>query len=112
MSWELLDRQQTALLLGIGIISILIRHVFYKYYRLQHIPGPLIAKFTDIHRFLCVRSGFVHLYQAKAHRRYGPIVRFGPNMVTICDPEAIQEVFHKRIGFNKAGHMDFFHNSF
>ncbi|KAF5622331.1 benzoate 4-monooxygenase cytochrome P450 [Fusarium sp. NRRL 52700] len=102
MLWEYLDKQQAALVLTLGVTSILIHHLFSTYYRLYHIPGPFIAKLTDLHRFFCVRSGFIHLYQAKAHSRYGPVVRFGPNMVSVCDPDAIQTIFHNRTGFDKA----------
>ncbi|KAF5589033.1 cytochrome P450 monooxygenase [Fusarium subglutinans] len=112
MRWEFLDKQQAALVLALGITSILIHHLFSKYYRLYHIPGPLIAKLTDLHRFFCVRSGFIHLYHAKAHERYGPVVRFGPNMVSVCDPDAIQMIFHKRNGFDKACGSDFTQNHF
>ncbi|PCD18707.1 hypothetical protein FGRA07_06460 [Fusarium graminearum] len=88
--------------LAIGFSSVLIYQLAHNYRRLQHIPGPLVAKLTDIHRFMLVRSGFIHLYQASAHERYGSVVRFGPNLVSICDPEAIQEVFNMRNGFNKS----------
>lgn len=101
MLWEFLDKQQALAVLAIGFSSVLIYQLAHNYRRLQHIPGPLVAKMTDIHRFMLVRSGFIHLYQASAHERYGSAVRFGPNLVSICDPEAIQEVFNMRNGFNK-----------
>ncbi|UZP36261.1 hypothetical protein NXS19_004077 [Fusarium pseudograminearum] len=102
MLWEFLDKQQALAVLAIGFSSVLIYHLAQNYRRLQHIPGPLVAKLTDIHRFMLVRSGFIHLYQASAHERYGTAVRFGPNLVSICDPEAIQDVFNMRNGFNKS----------
>lgn len=104
MPWESLDKQQAATILALGISIVLVYQLFHSYWQLQHIPGPFFAKFTNLHRFVLVRCGFIHLYQAKAHQRYGPIVRFGPKMVSICDPEAIHTIFHMRTGFVKACH--------
>jgi hypothetical protein len=102
MLWESLDKQQAVTMLALGISMVLAYHLFHTHWQLQNIPGPLFAKFTNLHRFVLVRCGFIHLYQAKAHQRHGPIVRFGPNMVSICDPEAIHTIFHMRSGFVKA----------
>jgi hypothetical protein len=101
MLWESLDTQQALAVLVIGITTILVYHLYRTYSRLQHIPGPFIAKFTNFYRFILARRGFLHLYQTLAHRRYGPAVRFGPNLVCICDPEAIQTIFNLRGGFPK-----------
>lgn len=102
--WESLDKQQALPILVLGISVVLITHLFYTYRKLRHIPGPLIAKFTDLHRFFLARNRLIHVYQSLAHQRYGPAVRFGPNLVSICDPEAIQTIFSLRGGFPKVCH--------
>ncbi|OGE48300.1 hypothetical protein PENARI_c030G11328 [Penicillium arizonense] len=102
MLLESLDRQQPLAVLILGVTTLLVYHLYRTYSRLQHIPGPLIAKFTNFHRFLLARRGRLHLYQDRAHQRYGPAVRFGPNLVCICDPEAIQTIFNLRGGFPKS----------
>ncbi|GIJ83167.1 hypothetical protein Asppvi_001686 [Aspergillus pseudoviridinutans] len=104
MLWESLDKQQAVSVLALGISTVLVYHLFCTYWQLQHIPGPLIAKFSDFHRFILARRGLIHLYQACAHQRFGPVVRFGPNLVSICDPEAIHTIFNLRTGFAKACH--------
>lgn len=101
MLLESLERQQPLAVLVLGVTTILVYHLYRTYSQLQHIPGPLIAKFTNFHRFLLARRGRLHLYQDRAHQRYGPAVRFGPNLVCICDPEAIQTIFNLRGGFPK-----------
>ena len=85
-----------------GITAVLVYHLYHTYSRLKHIPGPFVAKFTNFYRFFLARRGFLHLYLDAAHKRYGPAVRFGPNLVCICDPEAIQTIFNHRGGFPKA----------
>lgn len=101
MASQHLAKQDVASLSLLGIITLLIYHLLRTYWRLSHVPGPLVAKFTNLHRFVLARSGFIHLYQARAHHRYGPLVRFGPNLVSVCDPEAIPTIFHMRVGLNK-----------
>jgi hypothetical protein len=68
MLWESLDTQQALAVLVIGITTILVYHLYRTYSRLQHIPGPFIAKFTNFYRFILARRGFLHLYQTLAHR--------------------------------------------
>ncbi|GFF30662.1 pisatin demethylase [Aspergillus udagawae] len=80
MLWESLDTQQGLAVLVVGITSVVVYHLYRTYSQLQHIPGPFVAKFTNFYRFILARRGFIHLYQALAHQRYGPAVRFGPNL--------------------------------
>ena len=101
MILESLNRQQPLAVLILGITTVLVYHLYRTYSQLNHIPGPLIAKFTNFYRFLLARRGRLHLHLDRAHQRYGPVVRFGPNLVCICDPEAIQTVFNLRGGFPK-----------
>ncbi|PHH58643.1 hypothetical protein CDD82_2807 [Ophiocordyceps australis] len=101
MKWESLNKRETVFALAFGI-GIVLAYQFYRASKLQSIPGPFIAKFTNLHRFFLTRSGYAHLYQARAHEKYGAVVRFGPNMVSFCDPEAIPSIFHMRNGFAKS----------
>ncbi|KAJ5814448.1 uncharacterized protein N7503_001198 [Penicillium pulvis] len=102
MLLEPLDMQRPLVVLILGITTILLYHIYRTYSQLQHIPGPLLAKFTNFYRFFLARHGRLHLHQDRAHQRYGPAVRFGPNLVCICDPEAIQTIFNLRGGFSKS----------
>jgi hypothetical protein len=102
MLWELLKTKQELAALVVGIIAVILFHLYRTYSRLRQIPGPFIAKFTNFYRFFLARRGFLHLYLDLAHQRYGPAVRFGPNLVCICDPEAIPTIFNLRGGFPKA----------
>lgn len=63
------------------------------YWRLSHIPGSFLARFTNIPRFLWVRSNRAHEVHLEQHRRYGPIVRFGPNMVSVSSPAEVGNIY-------------------
>ncbi|KAL4903514.1 hypothetical protein BDW74DRAFT_186129 [Aspergillus multicolor] len=64
-----------------------------SYLRLSHIPGPFLAKLTNIPRFTWVLSNKAHDIHVALHRKYGPLVRFGPNMVSIADPKEVSHVY-------------------
>ena len=68
------------------------------YFRLAHVPGPFLAGFSNVPRLLWVRSNRAHEIHVALHRRYGSLVRFGPNMVSVADPEEIGTVY----GFGKS----------
>ncbi|KAF9510929.1 hypothetical protein BS47DRAFT_1471747 [Hydnum rufescens UP504] len=59
----------------------------------SEIPGPLIAKLSDIwlsrKAVLGDRSGEVH----KLHQKYGKVVRIAPNHISIADPDALQIIY-------------------
>ncbi|RDW93185.1 cytochrome P450 [Aspergillus mulundensis] len=63
------------------------------YFRLSHIPGPFLAKLTNIPRFTWVLSNKAHDIHVSLHRKHGPLVRFGPNMVSVADPKEVSHVY-------------------
>ncbi|KAK8115338.1 hypothetical protein PG999_007407 [Apiospora kogelbergensis] len=76
------------MLLVLGVAGILL-HVARVYWRLGHVPGPFWARLTNIQRIVWVKSGIAHEKHQEAHDRYGDIVRFGPNMISLGDPDWI-----------------------
>lgn len=68
-----------------------------KSYKLDHVPGPFLAKYTDTWRAYKAWS-FNHYtengvnYQTQLLGKYGDVVRIGPNTVLVLDPEAINSV--------------------
>ncbi|KAF9520852.1 hypothetical protein BS47DRAFT_1378642 [Hydnum rufescens UP504] len=72
------------------------------------IPGPLVAKFSDIwlsrKAVLGDRSGEVH----RAHQKYGKIVRIAPNHISVADPEAIRSIYAHGNGSLKSDFYDAF----
>ncbi|KAL8864028.1 MAG: hypothetical protein Q9198_010145, partial [Flavoplaca austrocitrina] len=78
------------------LYSTLISFFFWNlksYLRLRHVPGPFLASFTNLPRLSWVYSNRAGEIHTALHRRYGPIVRFGPSMVSVADPAQINTIY-------------------
>jgi len=64
-----------------------------SYLRLRHVPGPFLASLTNFPRLSWVLTGRAHDIHIGLHRKYGKIVRFGPNMVSVADPAEIPNIY-------------------
>ncbi|GAB1311344.1 hypothetical protein MFIFM68171_01554 [Madurella fahalii] len=75
-----------------------------RYWQLKHVPGPFLAAFTNFWRFRIqyFGRGAIQPVVHDLHKRYGPVVRVGPNTVSLADPADIGVVFNPRAGFVKA----------
>lgn len=71
--------------------------IAYIYFKLAHIPGPFLARFTDVIRLSWVVSYKAHDIHVAQHRKHGSLVRFGPNMVSVADPAEVGTIY----GFSK-----------
>jgi len=89
------------LVLGL-LLSGAVVHLFRVYWRLRHIPGPLLAKFTNVQRVFWVKTRRAHEIHHAVHQKYGDVAQFGPNMVSLADPAWIPTVYPIRPGFPKA----------
>ncbi|KAI0016492.1 putative benzoate 4-monooxygenase cytochrome P450 [Xylariomycetidae sp. FL0641] len=92
-----------ALLLLVGVVVGLSFRLYRTWRRLRAIPGPNVAKFTDLQRMSWVNSRHAHLIHLELHRKYGDVVRMGPNMVSVGDPTAIPVIYPMRSGIPKGG---------
>ena len=63
---------------------------------IKHIPGPFWAKCTNLWRLLNVYTGHAEKTQRQLHDVLGPAVRLGPNMVSISDPDMINQVYSRK----------------
>ncbi|KAM0550298.1 hypothetical protein ACHAPJ_008968 [Fusarium lateritium] len=77
---------------GVGCCLLLVRLVT-SYLRLSKIPGPLVAKFTDLWRYKSQNSKAHTSRLIELHNKYGKLVRIGPNHVSTCDPAAIPIIY-------------------
>ncbi|KFY63720.1 hypothetical protein V496_03747 [Pseudogymnoascus sp. VKM F-4515 (FW-2607)] len=87
-------------------ICVFIHWNVQSYLRLRHVPGPWLAAWTNIPRLLWVASGNAHDIHLALHRKYGDIVRFGPNMISVQDPAQIGTIYSIHRKFAKS---DFYH---
>jgi hypothetical protein len=86
---------------ALAVVLYLIRYSFGLYWGLKNVPSPLFAKFTDLQRVWWVKTGRAREIHRGMHAMYGPVVRFGPNIVSVSDPRAIPTIYPSRPGFPK-----------
>ena len=60
---------------------------------LRNLPGPFFARFSGLYRLSMVTKGDAPLQYRNVHERYGPVVRVGPNHVSIADPALIPVIY-------------------
>ena len=89
-------------LLGVCVIVLVAYALRCKYgYGLSRIRGPTLAAYTDFWRFWIVWGRRPEKKHIALHEEYGPLVRLGPNMVSVSDPEAIRIIYALNAGFVK-----------
>lgn len=71
------------------------------YKHLRGIPGPFLAKFSNIWLAFGARRGKKFAWVQCAHEKYGPILRVGYNHVSIAEPEGLHTVYAHGNGFLK-----------
>ena len=60
---------------------------------LSSLPGPKWAPYTGLYRVFRLWSGQAPAVYMKLHEEYGPIVRTGPNTVSIADPKTVPIIY-------------------
>ena len=85
-------------------VGIFILKTAQSYLRLRHIPGPRSAAFTNFVRRSWVIAGDLHQTHADLHKKYGTVVRIGPNAILISQPAAIDKIYGFKAKFIKVRH--------
>lgn len=70
---------------------------------LKKLPGPFLARFTNVWRLW---NHFIKSHietQQRLHSKHGPVVRLGPNTVSVTDPDLIKTIYSARGTFLKVG---------
>lgn len=60
---------------------------------LRKIPGPPLARISNLYLMSQARKMNMHTLFSQLHRDYGKVVRFGPNKVDIADPAYIPVIY-------------------
>jgi hypothetical protein len=92
---------EATLLFIILLILFFTFRVVRTYLKLSHIPGPIFAGFSNLPRVSWVLSKHAHDIHIELHEKYGDLVRFGPNMVSVADPAEIPTIYPLKAGFVK-----------
>ena len=75
---------------------------------LKNIPGPFLAKFTQLWLFYKTSKFQTHKDYRILHERYGNLVRVSPNKVSVADPAMIPIIYKVGGKFNKSTMYDAF----
>ncbi|KAJ5287477.1 hypothetical protein N7478_003163 [Penicillium angulare] len=78
-----------------GLFLSLVGYVVYQRYfhPLSKYPGPFLASLTDlwqVHQFMTLKQPYA---LTELHKRYGSIVRYGPDKLSITDEESIKAIY-------------------
>ncbi|KAH0499247.1 hypothetical protein TgHK011_006452 [Trichoderma gracile] len=79
-------------------------YVVYQCYfsPLASFPGPFAAKVSSLWRPYITSRGQWHRKLGELHRRYGSVVRIGPNQLSIGDPDAFRTIYRVSGAFVKS----------
>ncbi|VUC35462.1 unnamed protein product [Clonostachys rosea] len=93
-------------LVGVAYAVYLIKSIWFT--PLRNVPGPFLARFTNIWYLFQVHSGHVERKNCELHETYGPVVRYGPNRYSFNSPEAIKTIYGHSTQFAKSSFYDAF----
>jgi hypothetical protein len=82
------------LVLGGLLSSVIIYYVLSELSSgLRSVPGPFLARFSNVYIARQVSHGRCHTLFNELHAEYGPIVRTAPNKILIGDPDAVPIIY-------------------
>ncbi|OTB10574.1 hypothetical protein K445DRAFT_70027 [Daldinia sp. EC12] len=83
--------QKTSILFALYLAALLTSMTTYRifFHRLSGFPGPKLAAVSKFWHVYQVRFSTNYLLMTDLHKRYGNLIRTGPNEITIIHPRAI-----------------------
>ncbi|EIN09534.1 cytochrome P450 [Punctularia strigosozonata HHB-11173 SS5] len=76
---------------------------------LQKVPGPLLARWSNLWQAFYTRFGIRYKAIHAVHKTYGPVVRISPNHVSIADMSLLPSIYGQGMAaFNKSPFYDAF----
>jgi len=91
--------------LVLGLVAAVVGfQLWYTRHRLRHIPGPFIASFSNLWKLNAVWHWDMPRRNVAVHAQYGPLVRIGPNHISVADPDAVRTIYDFKNIFPKVSH--------
>ena len=91
-----------ALLISVGTVVVLVKYALgYVRSPLRDLPGPPMARFTNLWR---LKSHYDQTHidtQLRLHAEHGDVVLLGPNVVSVANPNLIKTIYSTRGTFIK-----------
>lgn len=80
--------------------------VYTRYFTgLSHIPGPGIASISNFWKINAAWHQDMPKRNIALHREHGPLVRIGPNMISVDDPAALPIIYGFKPIFTKVSNL-------
>ncbi|KAK6497770.1 hypothetical protein TWF481_012172 [Arthrobotrys musiformis] len=71
-----------------------IQSIYYLYFHpLASLPGPFFARITDLYGGYYAWTGRHHYHLFELHKKYGPVIRYGPNRVSFNSAVAVKDIY-------------------
>ena len=67
--------------------------LYSRYRKLSSLPGPWLASFTDLWRGYAQKHRNITTVLLQLHKQYGPVLRIGPNTVSVSDAHAVSSIY-------------------
>ncbi|KAM7216621.1 Cytochrome P450 [Rhypophila decipiens] len=83
------------------VVAIAIANEIRSWWRLHHIPGPFLNSISNLPLTKMASGGRISHGLMEIQKKYGPLVRIGPGLVMIGDPETFRRMSSVRSEFNK-----------
>ncbi|MCJ1317168.1 hypothetical protein MMC15_002491 [Xylographa vitiligo] len=74
---------------------------FVRFHRLSHVPGPILAKASNLFLHVICYLGIEGRVLRYYHQKFGKVIRIAPNSVSISDPTVIRDIYIVGGGFLK-----------
>jgi hypothetical protein len=88
--------------IAVSLTALVLWLVKNRYHNgLNKYPGPLLASLTDWWRFVDVYGRRPEVTHRALHKKYGDVVRLGPNTLSFSDPQALKSIYGLNKGFIK-----------
>ncbi|KLO08951.1 high nitrogen upregulated cytochrome P450 monooxygenase 2 [Schizopora paradoxa] len=85
-----------------SLLTITVVYRISPFHPLWKYPGPIFARVSKFWTFRMAKTGRQHIAYKAMHDKYGPIVRVGPNELSIANVEAVTAGFSEGMG---KGHL-------
>jgi hypothetical protein len=84
---------------------LLVAYIVYTRYftGISHIPGPFSASVSNFWKISAAWHQEMPRRNIALHRKYGPLVRIGPNMISVDDPTALSTIYGFKPIYLKVG---------
>lgn len=93
----------------IGTITYII---YTRYFTgLSHIPGPFLASVSNFWKIRAAWQEAMPQQNILLHKKHGPLVRIGPNMISVDDPAALPVIYGFKPIYLKVCPSDFVRRS-